>query len=309
MPRPPCPPIDDLARSFLNRVRWADSTKRLAHQQLNHLARWAAPRRLCDLTERDLDQYLAERKAQVSQATLASFVTTLRKFYRWAAAEGDIAENPTRRINAVVVADQPQRDVSQSEHRRMVDACNVRNRNGTRTLDGVRAEAILELMWSTGIRRGELRLLDRESYDPVRRTLVVVAPKTRTVRRVGFSDDAQDALDRYLRRRRDSGPALFVTADGERVSTSTVTRIVAHAGLKGIGRRVGCHEYRRAFAMWWLGEGGTQAGLEASAGWRPGSRQTRRYSARKEQDLAIAEGERLRQAAAQRSKDRRRRAS
>lgn len=305
MPRTASDPdyADDRIRSFLRRVKgWGDATKDLARWQLNTFAAWCASEGvdLGQVTEAHLDEYIGHQEQRVAPTTVQGHIQSLRKFYGWLHAEGDIDHNPARRLTTREVAETPQHDVTELEHRRMVKTCD------RRTVIGRRNEAILEVLWSTGIRRGELQLLDRVSFNPQSGVLVVAAPKTGEMRQGLLSGEALDALDRYLRRRRDACPALFATTTGNRLSLETISGIVVEAGAAAkIGRRVGVHEYRRAFTIWFLGQGGSQAGIEALNGWRPGSRMVGRYSRRASQDLALAETARLRAQAAGRSRKRR----
>ena len=99
---------------------------------------------------------------------------------------------------------------------------------------GVRDVAILELLYATGIRVGELVGLDVDDLDEDRR-VVRVFGKGRKERVVPYGVPAADALQAWSNRcapelaRAGSGPALFLGARGRRIDQRAVRRLV-HAG-------------------------------------------------------------------------------
>ena len=103
----------------------------------------------------------------------------------------------------------------------------------------LRNRAMLELLYATGVRVGELAGLDIDDLDPDRRTLRVLG-KGNKERTVPYGLPAALAVDDWLRRGRpalvaaDSGPALFLGARGKRVDQRQVRSVV-----KGLLDRLG----------------------------------------------------------------------
>jgi integrase/recombinase XerC len=95
----------------------------------------------------------------------------------------------------------------------------------------VRNRAIVELLYATGVRVGELAGLDIDDLDPDRRTLRVLG-KGNKERTVPYGVPAAVAVDDWLRRgrpllaRENSGPALFLGARGRRVDQRQVRELV-----------------------------------------------------------------------------------
>jgi integrase/recombinase XerC len=118
----------------------------------------------------------------------------------------------------------------------MLDAAALRADDGSAV--GLRDVAILELLYATGIRVGELCGLDVDDVDH-ERSLVRVFGKGRKERSVPFGRPAARSLDGWLRRGRQqlvapgAGAALFVGARGKRIDQRAV-RTLVHARLADV---------------------------------------------------------------------------
>lgn len=115
-----------------------------------------------------------------------------------------------------------------------------------------RDRAILEMLFSTGLRVSELCALDR--YLDLSRGEFSVRGKGEKLRVVFLSDRARKAIGYYLEKRGDADPALFVsvTKGGKvigRITSRAVERLVAHWGVKaGLTKHIHPHELRHSFA-------------------------------------------------------------
>ena len=128
----------------------------------------------------------------------------------------------------------------------------------TSTKDGLRNKAILELLFSTGLRVSELASLDRDQINLQRREFGVVG-KGGKERVVFISDDAAKWLDSYLMTRHDSFKPLFIRYQGRvdpsedganmRLTSRSIERIVEKY-VKGLGLAVKAtpHTLRHSFA-------------------------------------------------------------
>lgn len=121
----------------------------------------------------------------------------------------------------------------------------------------VRDRAVLELLYSSGLRVSEVAGLDVDDLN-MKEQLVKVKGKGRKERMVPVGDKARDALKAYLieralfRRRRGALPSeapLFVNRRGTRLTDRQVRRIVVkYGGEIGIHGRIGPHILRHTFA-------------------------------------------------------------
>jgi site-specific recombinase XerD len=126
------------------------------------------------------------------------------------------------------------------------------------TLGGLRDRAILELLFSSGLRVSELVGLDKDHVN-LKRKEFTVRGKGQKDRPIFISDAAADWLQQYLDLRKDNTKPLFVRYSGNkqvrldgnfyRLTARSVQRLVArHALLAGITKHVSPHTLRHSFA-------------------------------------------------------------
>lgn len=130
------------------------------------------------------------------------------------------------------------------------------------TATGLRDRAIIELLYSTGIRRSELRNLQLDAVDVARATLLVRNGKGRKDRFVPVGERALAWLQRYIDEVRrplvldDSEKALFVSMDAASISNNRLSEVVKRAiDASGIEKKGSCHLFRHTAATLML-EGG-----------------------------------------------------
>lgn len=128
----------------------------------------------------------------------------------------------------------------------------------TNKLAGLRDRAILELLYSSGLRVSELVGLNRDHINLKRREFMVRG-KGQKDRPIFISQEAADWVNKYLDRREDNSSPLFVRIGGaKKASTSgdylrltarSIQRLVAHYALSaGITKHVSPHTLRHSFA-------------------------------------------------------------
>ncbi|MBX7445659.1 MULTISPECIES: tyrosine recombinase XerC [unclassified Arthrobacter] len=171
----------------------------------------------------------SQSQAGASRATLARRSATARTFTAWALREELIEADPALRLKA------PKREGSlpgvlqPTQLTRLLDKLEAAAAEGEPL--AVRNRAMVELLYATGVRVGELAGMDIDDLDPDRRTLRVIG-KGNKERTVPFGVPAAMAVDDWLRRGRPllaketSGPALFLGARGGRVDQRQVRALV-----------------------------------------------------------------------------------
>ncbi|MGZ5366351.1 MAG: tyrosine recombinase XerC [Aeromicrobium sp.] len=212
------------------------------------------------LTLRTLRSYLATMQALgKARTTLARRATSARVFTAWQARSGRAPID----AGALLASPKSHRELPvalrQSEVRELLDLTVAALVGEGPT--GLRDLAILELLYATGIRVGELVGVDIDDIDRSR-NVVRVFGKGRKERSVPFGGPAADAVDLWMTRGRpevmtaDSGAALFLGARGGRIDPRAVRRIVHErvAGVEG-APDMGPHGLRHTAATHLL-EGG-----------------------------------------------------
>jgi site-specific recombinase XerD len=144
------------------------------------------------------------------------------------------------------------------------------------TLSGVRDRAILELLFSSGLRVSELVGLDRDHINLKRREFMVRG-KGQKDRPIFISSEAAKWVEHYLAKREDTARPLFVRYSGNkqvdlsgnfhRLTARSVQRIVARAALlAGITKHVSPHTLRHSFATDLLMNGADLRSVQAMLG-------------------------------------------
>lgn len=143
------------------------------------------------------------------------------------------------------------------------------------SLDVLRDRALLTTLFSTGMRVSELCSLDRDKID-IKRGEVTVRGKGSKLRLVFLSDDAKEALDKYLNKRTDVDESLFariprgklVSAETLRLTPRSIQRIVEKYSIKAgiVGKNVSCHTLRHSYATDLLRNGADIRSVQALLG-------------------------------------------
>lgn len=206
-----------------------------------------------DLTLRCLRSYLANLATRGrARTTLARRATAVRVFGAWLVRTGRAGEDPA----ALLVNPKAHRELPgvlrADEVRALLDA--VAGQSADDDPVGVRDLAILELLYATGIRVGELAGLDVDDLDTERR-VVRVFGKGRKERSVPYGVPAARAAGRWMARgrpelvRSGSGPALFLGVRGGRIDQRAVRTLVhRHLGAVEGAPDLGPHGLRHTAA-------------------------------------------------------------
>ena len=195
----------------------------------------------------DIRTYLTEYQArkQSSKVTIDNIRRILSSFFSWLEDEDYILKSPVRRIHKVKTGTNIKETYTDEALELMRDNCTE-----------LRDLAIIDMLASTGMRVGEMVLLNREDIDFNERECVVFG-KGDKERIVYFDARTKIHLLNYLNSRNDDNPALFVSLQKpyNRLQISGV-----EVRLRQYGKRLGLnkvhpHKFRRTLATMAIDKG------------------------------------------------------
>ena len=193
----------------------------------------------------------------LSKRTIARKLSTARSFFSFLHIEGHIDTDPTRAVRAPKVEKRLPGHLSLSDVRLVFEEAE---RNAERnTLRDTRELLILELLYGSGLRLGELHGLNLTSVDRSSRFVRVIG-KGRKERIVPVTESALRALDQYELRRREvrahGEDALLVNAQGGRLSRRSIQAAVTTCFEVASGSHgLSSHALRHSFATHLLDAG------------------------------------------------------
>ena len=184
--------------------------------------------------------YLAEYQNinNCSKVTVDNIRRNLSSFFSWLEEEDYIIKSPMRRIHKIRTGKVVKEVLSDESIELLRDNCDV-----------IRDLAIIDLLYSTGIRVGELVNLDISDINFEERECIVYG-KGGKERRVYFDAKTKLHLQEYVKSRSDDNPALFVTLDRpfNRLKISGVEIRLRELGRKLNINKVHPHKFRRTMA-------------------------------------------------------------
>jgi integrase/recombinase XerD len=217
--------------------------------QRPHISSWARVDSLL------LQAFLLHLKARAySSASVARKIAAVKSFYFYLLENGQIAGNPTLSLDVPQVPKHSPRPLSEEQVQKLLGAVSETSPKGYRD------RAILELMYTAGLKVTELVTLPLRAVDPQTRLLRVEGADG--ARLLGMSEHALDAVRLYLDKGRsalkgpdDSGP-LFVNPRGRQMTRQGIWLIIKnYAKRAGIAGEITPHSLRHTFAAQRLAQG------------------------------------------------------
>ena len=188
----------------------------------------------------DIRRYLTQHqeKKKSSKVTIDNIRRILSSFFSWLEDEDYILKNPVRRIHKVKTGINIKETYSDETLELMRDNCTE-----------LRDLAIIDLLASTGMRVGEMVLLNRNDIDFNERECIVFGKGSKE-RVVYFDARSKIHLQNYLKSRIDDNPALFVSLKSpyERLRIGGVEVRLREYGKKLGLQKVHPHKFRRTLA-------------------------------------------------------------
>jgi tyrosine recombinase XerC len=207
-----------------------------------------------DVGHLDMRRFLARmRTANYSKRTMARKLSGLRSFFKFLYREGYIKSNPMTAVTTPKLDKKLPKFLDAERIAKFVQAPD------DRTVSGLRDRAILETLYSTGIRVSELVGMKLNDVDFISGVMKVFGKGSRE-RMVPIGEPALNAIRRYADKRAASfvkdKESVFLNKSGRRLTDRSVRRIVdKHIRTCAIGEKISPHSLRHSFATHLLDRG------------------------------------------------------
>jgi len=218
--------------------------------------------------QRHLYYYRKSDGQPLTYGSQHAFLTPIRSFFKWLTKENHILYNPASELE---LPRKPKRlpktilDIEQVE--------TIINQPDIETVTGLRDRAIMELLYSTGIRRMELANLMLFDIDPRRGTLLVRAGKGGKDRFIPIGERALAWVEKYRNEARPElatgfdDNRLFLTDQGQAFRRNALSgRIKRYIEQAGLDVQGSCHLFRHAMATHMLENGADIRFIQAMLG-------------------------------------------
>jgi site-specific recombinase XerD len=188
----------------------------------------------------------------LSKATQSYYIISLRAFLKYLSRKG-IKSLAPEKVDLPKAESHSLKFLSREQVERLLEMPNLQK------IEGLRDRAILEVLFSTGLRVSEMMKLDRDKIDLKQREFGIIG-KGRRPRVVFLTERAATWLDRYVKSREDANKPLWIRLSGKkadptsssekmRLTVRTIQRIVEKYRLMaGLPVKVSPHVLRHSFA-------------------------------------------------------------
>lgn len=207
--------------------------------------------------QRHMHRYRKANGKPLGFSTQRGRLTAIKDFFRWLCRADEILHNPASELEMPRQEKPlPKMPLTAGEAERVLNVPDLSDPLG------VRDRALMELLYSTGIRRMEAVHLQLEDLQFERRVLAVRLGKGKKDRIVPVGERALSWLEKYLSEvrpqlvvnRRES--SLFLSAYGEALAPDYLSRLVIrYIKESGVGKAGGCHLFRHTCATLMLENG------------------------------------------------------
>lgn len=212
---------------------------------------------ISDISEDNIRKFrlfLSKPEANLKKKTQSYYVIAIRNFLKYLAVRDYESVSPDK----IELPKVPTRQIEIVRYGDLERLLNAPEGNGIRSL---RDRAILEVLFSTGLRVSELCALDR--YVNLEHGEITIRGKGEKLRIVFLSDKAKKILKEYLKKRSDTDEAMFISLSNAkspkvlgRIIPRTVERLVNKYGkAAGITKKITPHQLRHQFATDLLSNG------------------------------------------------------
>lgn len=199
-----------------------------------------------------LIDYIMSMKAdqEYASSTVARKVAAIKSFFHYMVDRGELGDDPTATLDSPKVRKRLPKAIAARDLERLLNEPAKEQ-----TPKALRDQALMEVLYATGLRVTELVSLNVDDINLASATLRIVRPKDKSERIVPIHERALQPLQEYLERGRmqllrdPQEPALFLNHRGRRLTRQGLWLIVKHYVREaGITEEVTPHTLRHTFA-------------------------------------------------------------
>jgi len=209
---------------------------------------------LIDVNYSQIRSWIVEMvNENITNRTINRKISSLKSFYKFLVKTKQIEESPLLRHQALKVSKRVQVPFSENEITKVINSLN-----GLEDFESVRNKLIVEMLYSTGMRRNELIGIMKSSINFSNSTVKVLGKRNKE-RYIPLLNSVQQTLKMYLPLRNEvksNNENLFITLKGNKIYPTLVYRII-NDYFSAVSSKVkkSPHVIRHSFATHLLNEG------------------------------------------------------
>lgn len=233
---------DTLLKMFLSakNVEWCSSKTLKYYRKILEKFIKDIDKTIKEITTDEIRHYLTNYREErgCSLTSIDNISRVFSSFFKWLEDEDYINKSPIRRIHKIKTLIQVKEPFTDEEIEKTREECKT-----------IRDLAIIELLYSTGIRVGELINLNIKDMNFAERSCIVLG-KGNKQREVYFDIRTKLYLEEYLKTRDDDNPALFVSRNKphQRLTSATIEFFIRDLGRSLNIEKAHPHKFRRTMA-------------------------------------------------------------
>ena len=245
---------DDFVNFILFEKGLSENTASAYKQDLKLFSEYISSHKISEVTEETLIDMIFELKTRkYSTESIARIITGIKVFFKFLVRTKTIKNSPFEQMEPFKVRKKIPEAINENEIQKMLAAPDLKKK------EGIRDRAMLELLYSAGVRVSELVNLELTDIDLEEKILRCFGKGSKE-RVVPVGDRVVDTLAKYIPARRQFGkkfsPHLFITRLGKKFTRGGIWKIVkAYAKSAGITKDVYPHIFRHSFATHLLAGG------------------------------------------------------
>ncbi len=207
---------------------------------------------ITELDKDDLKDYLGAIYTEVKASSLRRKIVAIRQFYLLLHKRKIIEDNPALTLTG------PKKDEVLPRALRREEMAKLIEYNYPQNLKGLRDRAIIEMLYSSGVRVGELVSIKIKDLDFKEKTVYILG-KGKKARLLPVTSQALDSIENYLLKRpggKEKESIIFCNLKGEPLTERGVQYIIDNLAKNcGIYRKITPHMLRHSFATHFLENG------------------------------------------------------